>query len=902
MSIRETLSTILRGEAAADLTPESRAQLEELASQAAIEDQITMVRDECAARLKQPHPSPAVEYLLAEACALHREVERGHQTLLALGEKLAAAKQWEPLAAVAARALALEETHAAARLLVKAHEGLGRDPERIEALEHAWSILPDDLELGLLLAIRYGEAGEGERRREMLAELLPRFAAEGRYAGLEEAALEFVETGYVDGLIRLIESLPVVATAGATRECVQLLEIAFPVIAAAERAGATITPLRSTATTIADKDGPAAAEPLRDSILTALRQGVAKELPDPPQVFQLSGLEDRVKPLLPALERFDAISALPPGRAVHHASFGAGRVTSDDGETVVIDFAHARGHRMPYAAARRTLNAIHEHDLRLLRATQPAELSRLIEKEPAEVIRRALESLGGAGDAQKLKVFLVGSGLVASTDWTSFWRRARAAVEKDRRIDSSRAFEQAYRIGEPSAAADAEAPLPLLGPRKPVRSNLATLRKFLSQHPQAEAALAQRFGRYVAQAVLDPEGERGDRARAGVFFARWFPDRRSEWSDVLNRLWEEGLSISDLSGEDEQLALLEASHAAGVESDAVLSGLDSRFSSVRAAAAALRERLDERGRAMLARTLLHHAARYPAAALRQIEETLAGDPPASERWRAVVATLKLIEERPKPSVADKVLRWLEPGGPFDRLGSEPPTEEVRLQLRVLLLQWRSSDRLLFPALDAAERLGLGEEAEAVRTARQKRSEKLFQGVGQVSEEADLQVMTRATWERLKRELERLERELRTTIPATIQKARELGDLKENAEYHSAKLKQANVSRLVASLQKRLSRARFVDDVEHKDGIVGLGTEVVLESDEDVVTFWILGEEEHHHGERVISFQAPVGRALVGRTIGDEVEIGEGAQRRRYRVVSVERKLPPSESPAPSGPV
>ena len=46
-----------------------------------------------------------------------------------------------------------------------------------------------------------------------------------------------------------------------------------------------------------------------------------------------------------------------------------------------------------------------------------------------------------------------------------------------------------------------------------------------------------------------------------------------------------------------------------------------------------------------------------------------------------------------------------------------------------------------------------------------------------------------------RGLERLERELRTTIPASIQKARELGDLRENAEYHSAKLKQANVSRI-----------------------------------------------------------------------------------------------------------
>jgi transcription elongation GreA/GreB family factor len=121
-------------------------------------------------------------------------------------------------------------------------------------------------------------------------------------------------------------------------------------------------------------------------------------------------------------------------------------------------------------------------------------------------------------------------------------------------------------------------------------------------------------------------------------------------------------------------------------------------------------------------------------------------------------------------------------------------------------------------------------------------------------------------------------------------------LSENAEYHSAKLKQANVSRLVAALQLRLARARFVDDVEYRDGVVGLGTEVVLEGDDqELRTYWILGEDEHHLGGNVVSFQAPVGQVLMGRSIGDELELGEGAQRRRWRVVSVERRLPPSET-------
>ena len=491
-------------------------------------------------------------------------------------------------------------------------------------------------------------------------------------------------------------------------------------------------------------------------------------------------------------------------------------------------------------------------------------------------------------------MFLVGSQLVPATEWNAFWRRARAAAAHDPRIDSSRAFEQHYRLAVDAGGADDETPLPALGPRKSVRENLSTLRKFLSQHPQAEEKLAQRFGKYVTRAVLDDECEPVDRARAGLYFARWFPERSEEWAEVLRKLWERGLSISDLSGELEQAALLEVSHRVGVESDAILSALEPRFSSLRAAEA-YRRQLGERGRADLRATLLRHAARYPTAVLRRIEEELGLPSPPADPWRILCAALTLIEERPKPSVAEKVMRWLEPGGALDGvLRDVPCPEDAKLELRVLLRRWRSSDRLLFPVLEAARRLGLGEEAEAVLAARQRSVDKLFHGVGQQAEDTNLSVMTRATWERLREELERLERELRTTIPASIQKARELGDLRENAEYHSAKLKQANASKLARSLQRRLNRARFVDDAEHKDGIVGLGSEVVLESDREVVTYWILGEEEHHHGGHVVSFQAPLGRALFGRSIGEEVELGEGEQRRRYRIVSVVRKLPPTQ--------
>ena len=892
MPIRDDLPPILRGERYAALEPDDRSALESLATEAQALDQSAFVRDECAARLKQGGAGLAVEYLLALACTLHGERERALQTFLTLGDRLAGKGAWEPLAAVAERALELDETAAGARLLVRAHEGLRRDPARLEALRRAWSILMDDLELGLLLAVRLGEAHQAGERRVLLAELAPRFASEGRYEGLEEAALEFVEHLDYEGLERVIGVLPDVIERGALSEAKSLLDVAFPPLHAAGRAG-DVEPFLREMVKRAEAAGPAALEPFRASLVEAVRAAHRVSLPDLEGVLAESGLADPLKPLGPSLERFDAIAALPPGRAVIHGSFGAGRILYNDAETVTIDFPRSPGHRMPYAAARRTLTPIVENDLRLLRFTQPAELERLTKDAPGEMLVRALEAMGGEADAQKLKLFLVGHGLVPANEWTSTFRRLRAAAESDPRIDHARAFEQHYRLAPAGAVEASDVPLPGLEPRKPVRTNLAMLRKFLSQHPQAEMALVPRFGRYVERALLDEEGERADRARAGLLVVRWFPQRMGEWHVILKRLWDQGLAVGDLSGEDEQLALLEASHQAGVEADAILSGLDSRFSAVRDTAERRRAELDPAGRDALRRTLLDHALRYPQAALRLVDETLAAGTPVGDPWRVLWTALALIEERPKPSVADKVLGWIAPGGPMERLlAGVPCPAEQRLRMTVLLGQWRSSDRYLFPTLELAERVGLGEAVATVRAARERKTRKLFEHVGQQAD-VDLPVMTRATWERLKRELARMERELRTEIPRTIQRARELGDLRENAEYHSAKLKQANMTKQVEALQKRLTRARFVEDAELEDGVVGLGTEVVLESQEEIATYWILGEDEHHHGEHVVSFQAPVGRALMGKAIGDDVVLGDLT----YRVVSVERKLPPASPEA-----
>jgi transcription elongation factor GreA len=900
MPVRDALPAVLRGEVGADLSPDSRAQLESIAHDAQAEKRLAWVRDELGGRIKQPDASWGVYYALAAVCALNGEAERAQQTLLQLADKVAAKKKWEPLATIAERSLTLMQTHAAARLLAQAHEGLGKDPERIDALSRAWAINPDDLELALLLAQRLGEAGHGDDRRALLAELAPRFAADARWTGLEEAALEFVEHADWEGLAQVARTLPVIAAQEAWGEARQIADIVVQGLGKGGHAAEALEPLRRTIAAAIEARGEAAAEPFRDAMTEALRQGPGALVPDVAAAVSQSGLDDAEVPLPRAIEQFDSIAALAPGRGILHEGFGAGRIVSNDTQNVVIDFAKSRGHRMPYAAARRTLTPVSEDDLRLLRFSRPDEVRRLVTEEQATMVVRALRILGGQADANRLKVFLVGSDLVAPKDWTTFWRKARAAAEKDPRIDHARAFEQVYKLAPegtaPARLAD-DTPLPIYEVRKPARHNLGVIRKFLAQHPGAEPLLRSRFGGFIQRTLGDIDGERGDRARAGLYFSRWYPERREAWQGTLRLLWEQGLAISDVASEEEQLALLAESRTAGVEAEAILSALDSRFAAVRDEAEKDRAALDDHGRTLLRRAMLDRAVQYPAAVLRLIEDEFTGSAPPADAWRLFFAALQLIEEKSKPSTAEKVTRWLEEGGPFERmLASVPPTEEMRLKVRVLVRQWRASDRLLFPALDALGRVGLQEERQWVLDHRQARTDKLFSQVGEQAEDFDVPIMTRATWDKLKIELMQIERELKTTIPKAIQKARELGDLRENAEYHSAKLKQSNAQKLAAALQQRLGRARFVEDAEYRDGVVGLGTEVSLASGDERTSYWILGDGEQHLGANVVSFQAPIGKALVDRAVGEEVELGESG--RRWRVERVARRLPPATSDAP----
>jgi transcription elongation factor GreA len=135
-------------------------------------------------------------------------------------------------------------------------------------------------------------------------------------------------------------------------------------------------------------------------------------------------------------------------------------------------------------------------------------------------------------------------------------------------------------------------------------------------------------------------------------------------------------------------------------------------------------------------------------------------------------------------------------------------------------------------------------------------------------------ITTEGYQKLKAEIDNLKNVERPKVIKQIAEAREHGDLKENAEYHSAKDKQGFIEAQIADLEKKFSRAEVIDVSKISGDKVQFGATVRLENldSEKKVTYKIVSEFEANIDDGLISSTAPVGRALIGKRIGDEVEI------------------------------
>ena len=137
------------------------------------------------------------------------------------------------------------------------------------------------------------------------------------------------------------------------------------------------------------------------------------------------------------------------------------------------------------------------------------------------------------------------------------------------------------------------------------------------------------------------------------------------------------------------------------------------------------------------------------------------------------------------------------------------------------------------------------------------------------------------------EVKRLKLE-RPSIIDSIEEARGHGDLSENAEYHAAKERQGHIEAMIADLDDRLSRALVIDPTTLSGDKVVFGATVTLvDEDKKKVRYQLVGQTEADAKVGRISYNSPLGRALIGRQKGEEVEFTTPAGDRYYKIAKIE---------------
>jgi transcription elongation factor GreA len=140
--------------------------------------------------------------------------------------------------------------------------------------------------------------------------------------------------------------------------------------------------------------------------------------------------------------------------------------------------------------------------------------------------------------------------------------------------------------------------------------------------------------------------------------------------------------------------------------------------------------------------------------------------------------------------------------------------------------------------------------------------------------------------RFEEEIAALERELKMELPKEIQRARELGDLRENAEYQAAKERQTYVNARIAMLKRRMNEVALMNLDRIPHGKAGFGSTVTLQEGAATLVYQLVMPEDADAEKGLISTSSPIGKAILNKEEGDEVVVTTPAGKRRFEITKL----------------
>lgn len=150
------------------------------------------------------------------------------------------------------------------------------------------------------------------------------------------------------------------------------------------------------------------------------------------------------------------------------------------------------------------------------------------------------------------------------------------------------------------------------------------------------------------------------------------------------------------------------------------------------------------------------------------------------------------------------------------------------------------------------------------------------------------IMTVEGLSKLEEELEHLKVVRRKEVAEKIKQAMTFGDLTENSEYDEAKNDQAQVESRIAQIEKLLKRVKVIDEEDINTDTVNIGTKVKILDLEfnEIEEYTIVGPTEANPAKSRLSYQSPVGQALMGKSAGDEVEVNVPAGTLKLKILEI----------------
>ncbi len=148
-------------------------------------------------------------------------------------------------------------------------------------------------------------------------------------------------------------------------------------------------------------------------------------------------------------------------------------------------------------------------------------------------------------------------------------------------------------------------------------------------------------------------------------------------------------------------------------------------------------------------------------------------------------------------------------------------------------------------------------------------------------------LTKERYEELRLELDHLKKVRRKEVADSLEFAKSLGDLSENAEYHEARILQAEIEERISKLESVLKTAEIVSP--HHSTLVEVGSTVIVQKEGDKIknTYKVVGREEANTAAGKISFRSPLGEAMMGKKKGDSFSFSTPKGTMNYKVVDIE---------------